>query len=170
MAGGSRNHNRIVRNLTRRLGNLLEGSRCEPFSSDTRVHIPACNTYFYPDAQIVCGEVHYDAEEAETLLNPSVIIEVLSPTTESVDRGRKFDCYQTLDSLIYYVLIEQDAPKIGFYKRQTDGDWLFSTRSGLDATLILDAIGVSLLFAEIYQAVEFPPESGIPIPEAISHQ
>jgi Uma2 family endonuclease len=77
MGGGTRNHNRIVRNLPRRLGNQLEESACEPFASETRVRVPGCNTYFYPDVQIVCGEAHDEDTEAETLLNPTVIIEVL---------------------------------------------------------------------------------------------
>jgi Uma2 family endonuclease len=157
MAGGSRNHNRILRNLTRRLGNQLEDGPCEPFSSETRVRVPACNTYFYPDALIVCGETLYEDTEAETLLNPSVIVEVLSPGTEAADRGRKFACYRTLPSLKYYLLIAQDALEIDLFTRQEEGQWLLTALTGLEATLVLEEIGVVLPFTEIYQSVEFSP-------------
>jgi Uma2 family endonuclease len=159
MAGESRNHNRILRNLTRHLGNQLDGSPCEPFSSETRVRVPECNSYFYPDALIVCGEGRYENVEAETLLDPAAIMEVLSPATEAADRGRKFACYRTLPSLMYYVLIEQDAPGIDLYVRQEDGRWLLSSLSGLEAMLVLDRIGVSLRLADIYERISFASEN-----------
>jgi Uma2 family endonuclease len=159
IAGGTRNHNQIIRNLNRRLGNLLEGSPCKPFSSETGVRVSDCNTYFYPDAIIVCGEAEYEETEAETLLNPTVILEVLSPSTEAADRGRKFACYRTLASLQYYLLIEPDMPAIDLYTREANGIWQFSTLTGLDAILTLDRLGIALPLTEIYQAVEFTSET-----------
>ncbi|HLK61126.1 MAG TPA: Uma2 family endonuclease [Chthonomonadaceae bacterium] len=166
MAGGSRNHNRIIRNLIRRLGNQLDGSSCEAFASETRVRVPECNVYFYPDILIVCDGAHYEDTEAETLLNPTVIMEVLSPGTEAADRGRKFACYRTLPSLILYVLIEQDAPNIDLYTRQADGNWLLTALSGLESVLALDPPSASLPCIEIYQAVEFPPQRGLMLAES----
>jgi Uma2 family endonuclease len=164
MAGGSRSHNRILRNLTRRLGNQLEGGSCEPFSSETRVRVPECNAYFYPDILIVCSEALYEDAESETLLNPAVIMEVLSPGTEAADRGRKFACYRTLPSLKSYILIAQDTPVIDLYTLQEDGRWLLSYFMGLESALMLEDIGVSLPFAEIYQHVEFSSKNGNPVP------
>lgn len=153
MAGGSPVHNRIVRNLTRRLGNQLDGSHCEPFTSETRVHIPHCNSYFYPDASVVCGAVQTTDEATETILNPIVIFEVLSPTTEATDRGRKFACYRSLPSLECYVLIEQETPAVDLFLRQTDGTWLLLAQTGLENFLPLTAIGITLTFSELYQGI-----------------
>jgi len=161
MAGGSPAHNRILRNLTRRLGNQLDGSVCEPYASETRVRVPECNAYFYTDALIVCEGALLDDGLTETVLNPTVIVEILSPTTESADRGRKFACYRTVSSLLLYVLIQQDAPAVDVYARQADARWLLTALTGMESTLALEAVGVSLPFSEIYQGVEFPPHLAI---------
>lgn len=155
MAGGTRSHNRILRNLTRRLGNQLDNSPCEPFASETRVFVPECNSYFYPDALITCREAQYQDSRLETLLNPVLIAEVLSPSTEAADRRGKFDCYRTLPSLQYYLTIEASAPAIDLYARQAEGRWLYTPLRGMDAVLEIEPIGVALSFLEIYQGVEF---------------
>jgi Uma2 family endonuclease len=155
MAGGSRSHNRIVRNLTRWLGNELGDGPCEHFASDTRVRVPECNTYYYPDLVIVCGDADYEDAEAETLLNPTVIFEVLSPATEAFDRGHKFDCYRSLSSLTHYILVEQSKPGVYLYTRQSDDVWLLSPLHGADATLTIEAAGIALPFARIYERVDF---------------
>ena len=157
MSGGSAAHNRILRNLTRRLGNQLDGSTCDSFASESRVRISECNAYFYPDAFIVCGGAQTEATQMETVLNPVAILEVLSPSTEATDRGRKFACYRTLASLQYYVLIEQARPAIDLYTRQPDGGWLLTILSGPEAMLSLETVGVALPLSEIYQRVEFTP-------------
>lgn len=157
MAGGSRSHNRIIRNLNRWLGASLEQSPCEPYSSETRVRVEACNAYFYPDALIVCGEAEFEESESETLLNPTVLFEVLSASTEAADRGRKFACYRTLPSLFHYVLIAQDTAAVDLYTRQPDDTWLLLSLTGLDAVLSLDQPALSLPLSEIYRAIEFPP-------------
>lgn len=166
MAGGSRSHNRIIRNMNRCLSRLLDGSACEPFSSETRVRVAECNTYFYSDALIVCGEAEYEETETETLLNPTVIIEVLSPSTEAADRGRKFACYRTLPSLHHYILIAQDAPTIDLYTRQPDETWLLRDLTGIDAVLTLDTPSLGVPLAEIYRAIEFPPRLHFAAPDA----
>jgi Uma2 family endonuclease len=162
MVSGSPAHNRILRNLTRRLGNQLDGSLCEAYASETRVYMPQCNAYFYPDALIVCGDVQLQDGVTETILNPTAVIELLSPTTETADRGRKFACYRTLPSLQFYVLIQQDAPAIEVYAQQADNRWLLTVLTELEATLALETVGVVLPFSEIYQGVDFPPLPAIP--------
>lgn len=157
MSGGTPKHNQIGRNLALRLGIQLDRSPCKLFLTETRVRVPECNTYFYPDAMIVCGTPEYEAGEAEMVRNPTVIFEVLSPGTEAVDRGRKFACYRSLPSLQLYVLIQQDAPAIELYARQPDDTWLLTPLTGLEATLFLNTVGVTLPFTEIYQDVVFPP-------------
>ncbi len=153
MAGGSPVHNRIVRNLIRRLGNLLEGSHCEPFTSETRVHIPRCNSCFYPDASVVCGTIETTDEATETILNPIAIFEVLSPATEAAERGRKFACYRSLSSLECYVLIEQETPAVDLFLRQPDGTWLLLAQTGIENVLPLTAIGITLTFSELYKGI-----------------
>lgn len=159
MAGGSPAHNRIVRNLTRRLGNQLDGTNCEAFASETRVLVPACNAYFYPDIAVSCGSAEYEAGEAETLLNPAVVIEVMSRGTEAADRGRKFACYRALPSLRYYILIEQDAPALDLYIRQDNDTWRLVPMHGLEAILTITAAGITLPLTEIYERVAFTSQA-----------
>ncbi len=155
-----------MRNLTRRLGNQLDGVGCEAFASETRVLVPACNAYFYPDIAVVCGSAEYEAGEAETLLNPIVIIEVLSRGTEAADRGRKFTCYRALPSLRYYVLIEPNAPALDLYIRQDNDYWLLVPVRGLEAVLTITAAGITLPLTEIYERVVFAPQTNGPADDA----
>jgi len=157
MAGASPAHIRITTNLTRLVGNQLEGKSCEPFDSDMRVMVQECNTVYYPDLTVICEPPRFADTGLATLLNPTLIVEVLSPSTERVDRGMKFDCYRTLESLQAYVLISQDEPRIELFSRQSDGSWRYDVATGLQATLLLDAIGCELRLAELYTRVVFPP-------------
>src|SRR5579883_412044 len=118
MAGASPDHDRIAVNLLRHLGNQLEGTPCEPFSSDMRVRVPAYNRYFYPDVSVACGEAQFEAlSGVRSLLNPRLIVEVLSASTEKNDREEKYDCYRSLDSLAVYLLIAQDRPRVEIFTR-----------------------------------------------------
>ena len=157
MAGASPAHIRITTNLTRFVGNQLEGRSCEPFDSDMRVMVQACNTVFYPDLTVACETPHFAETRMATLRNPTLIVEVLSPSTERVDRGLKFDCYRTLPSLQAYVLISQDEPRIEIYSRQPDDTWRYDVTTGLQAGLSLDSIGCVIRLAEVYARVVFPP-------------
>ena len=112
MSGASRSHNRITFNLARRIGNQLGGRRCEGYVNDMRVKVSPTGLYTYPDVVVVCGKEQFEDTHLDTLLNPTLIIEVLSDSTEAYDRGRKFLHYQLLDSLIDYLLVSQDAPRI----------------------------------------------------------
>jgi Uma2 family endonuclease len=156
MAGASPTHIRITTNLTRLSGNQLGGQSCEPFDSDMRVLAQACNAVFYPDLTVVCDTPHFADTRMATLLNPALIVEVLSPSTERVDRGMKFDCYRAIESLHAYVLISQDEPRVELYSRQSDGSWRYDVATGLQAILPLDTIGCEIRLAEAYARVVFP--------------
>src|ERR1051326_4266178 len=141
MAGASPNHNTITFNLNGLLYTLLQGKPCRGFSSDMRVRVPDCNRYYYPDLSVVCGEPQYERlAGVETLLNPTVVIEVLSDSTEKTDREEKLDCYRTLPSLQTYVLVSQDTPRVEAYVRQANGTWLYESANGLESVLPLSAL------------------------------
>ena len=156
MTGVSRNHALIAVNLGRELSSQLLDRPCEVYASDLRVQVSPTGLYTYPDVVVVCGEPRFEDEQLDTLLNPTVLIEVLSPTTESYDRGKKFEHYRTLDSLAEYLLVSQDHPRIERYLRQNDGLWLFGDAAGLDAVLTLPSIGCDLRLAGVYAKVRFP--------------
>lgn len=157
MTGDSPEHNKITFNLIAELGPQIKGSDCTGFSSDMRVSVPACNKYFYPDGLITCGEPLYEELAGlRSLRNPTLIIEVLSESTEAKDRGEKFICYQTLESLSIYVLVTQYRPQIEVYTRQADGSWRYEVLQGMESVLTLPAIGCELRFVDVYARVEFP--------------
>lgn len=156
MTGGNRDHSLILGNLLWELGSQLRDRPCEVYSIGLRVHVAQTGLYTYPDVIVVCGEPQLEDEQADTLLNPTVIVEVLSPKTESYDRGRKFQHYRTLGSLAEYLLVSQTQPRIERFLRQADGLWLFGDAAGLEAALTLPSIGCELKLAEVYAKVRFP--------------
>jgi Uma2 family endonuclease len=155
MSGASLRHNRIVASLAVALGVQLRGRPCEPFFGDMRVKVNPTGLYTYPDVVVVCGEPQLEDHHFDTLLNPAVIIEVLSASTEAYDRGDKFAHYRALGSLTDYLLVAQDQPRIEHYCRQANGQWLYSAREGLEAQIEIDTIGCALPLAEIYERVKF---------------
>lgn len=155
MSGASRWHNLITGNLTGELRTQLKGRPCESYPNDQRVHIPATGLYTYPDVVVVCGEPRFEDEQLDTLLNPRVLIEVLSPTTESYDRGKKFEHYQSIDSLAEYLLVDQTRARVEHYVRQDGNQWLLTVLEGLDATVTLPSIQCELALAEVYDKVVF---------------
>ena len=155
MAGTSRRHVRITVDVARALGNQLEDGRCEVFSNDMRVLVPECDKYYYPDVVAVCGEPEFEDTDFDNLLNPTLIIEVLSDSTERIDRREKRDCYRTLPSLQTYVLIAQDAPHIEALTPQADGSWRVDVANTLEATVELPSIGCRLRLADVYARVPF---------------
>ncbi len=160
MSGASRAHNLITNYTSATLINQLQGRPCEVYPGDMRIKVEATGLYTYPDISIVCGEVQLADNEFDTLLNPGLIIEVLSPSTESYDRGKKFHHYQQLESLQEYVLIAQDNPRIERFLRQNHGNWLLNNVVGLDASLQLESINTHLALANVYQKLTFEPEDG----------
>lgn len=155
MSGASRNHNLIVGSTLSALYGQLRGRPCETYPSDMKIRTPSTRSYSYPDITIVCGEPQFSDDERDVLLNPTLIVEVLSPSTERHDRGLKFQHYREIDSLQEYVLIAQDKPHIERFLRQDVGLWQFSEASGLDASLELPSVGCELNLAEIYERVRF---------------
>jgi len=156
MAGAVRTHNLLVTNAVAELRQQLRGRPCEVYPSDMRVRVSSTGLYTYPDALVVCGEPVFLDRREDTLLNPALIVEVLSPSTEAYDRGRKFEHYQKIDSLRYYLLISSDRVHADLFTLQ-DGRWGLTPASGLDDTLELESIGCRLKLADLYEKVEFEP-------------
>ncbi|QTA84550.1 Uma2 family endonuclease [Desulfonema magnum] len=154
MAGASRRHNIIVSNIIGRLNYQLIKKPCIAYPSDMRLKIEASGLYTYPDVMVVCGEEKFGDEKQETLLNPDVIIEVLSDSTESYDRGKKFENYRKLDSLREYVLISQNCRKIEKYARTEKRQWLLTESDEENPTIILESIGCELKLSEVYDKIE----------------
>jgi Uma2 family endonuclease len=154
MSGGSYEHSSVTGNLFGELRNRLKGGSCRASSCDLRVLAPVSNLYSYPDIVVVCGEPRFLDERRDTLLNPTLLAEVLSPSTESYDRGRKFAQYREIDTLAEYLLVAQDAPRIEQFVRADDGRWIYSVASGLEATLELPSLGTVIALAEVYDKVE----------------
>ncbi len=156
MAGATFAHTLIVANILRELGNALRDRRCTSHSSDLRIKIPQTILYTYPDASVVCDQPQFDDHQKDTVLNPTVLVEVLSDSTASYDRGKKFEHYRRLNSLKQYLLVEQDHPHVDLYTKQSDGSWALTDASGLDTTIQLSSIECQLPLAEVYRKVEFP--------------
>jgi len=154
MAGASRQHVRISVNVTALLVGQLKGQRCEVFNSDMRVKVSPTGLYTYPDASIVCGRPRFEDKELDVLLNPNVIVEILSKSTEAYDRGEKFAQYRTLDTLTDYLLLSQDKPRIEHFTRQQGGVWLFTESAGLDAVMAIESFQCQRPLAEVYDRVE----------------
>jgi Uma2 family endonuclease len=160
MAGGTPDHSLIIANLIGELRNRLRGKPCRVYDSNLRVRIPRTPLYTYPDASVICGPLEFDAQDPNrtTVINATLIAEVLSATTEADDRGEKFRRYLTLETLREYVLVSQVRPWIETFSRQGDGTWRFSTASGLDGSAKFDALQIELPLLEVYSGIEFPPE------------
>jgi Uma2 family endonuclease len=155
MAGATEPHVAIVSNLVFALMGQLRDRPCKVYASEMRVKVSATGLYTYPDLAVVCGERELEDDRRDTLLNPNVIIEVLSPSTEAYDRGKKFAHYRTLDSLAEYLLVAQDAPRVEQYVKQPDGDWLLHEAARVEDTISLPTIRCELRLAEVYDGVDF---------------
>lgn len=160
MAGASEPHILIVGNLVREIGNLLKERDCRVYPSDMRIQC-ATGLYTYPDVSIVCGPREFADDRSDTLVNPLTIIEVLSPSTEAYDRGKKFEHYKTIASLQEYILVAQDRASIHHFARQDDR-WSLTVVTELGGELVLPVLGVSIPCTEIYANVDFPPEEPLP--------
>jgi Uma2 family endonuclease len=160
MAGGSKEHSLIATNAATELNLQLRERPCEVYNSDMRVQVAEAGPYTYPDVTVVCGEAQFADAEVDTLLNPTLIVEVLSPTTEDWDRGGKFERYQRIAALQGYVVIAQDRPRVEHYARQAEGQWLLTVTTGLDGVVSLPSIGCELALREVYRKVPFPEDAG----------
>jgi Uma2 family endonuclease len=141
--------------LVGELYSRLKGGPCQSFSSDQRLLVQANGLYTYPDIVIVCGRGEFDEADRDTLVNPTTIIEIISPSTERYDRGAKFRSYQLIKGLKEYVLIAQDEPVCERFVRQPDGSWALVSFVGIEATLVFTTARAELSLADIYAGVEF---------------
>ncbi|AUX26307.1 hypothetical protein SOCEGT47_068680 [Sorangium cellulosum] len=152
MAGGSREHSLIVGNIVRLLGNALLDRPCEAYPSDMRVKIPATGLYTYPDASALCQRPEFDDHHADTLINPEVVFEVLSESTEAYDRGDKFEQYRSIPSFKEYLLVSQHKIRVEHFVRQADGSWNMRVlRAG--ARVEIASLRCALAVDEIYRKV-----------------
>jgi Uma2 family endonuclease len=154
MAGAKEAHNLLTMNVGFALHAPLRSRPCRIYANDMRVRVSATGLYTYPDVIAVCGERHFLDDQRDTLLNPSLIVEVLSPTTEAYDRGRKFEHYKVIESLTEYLLISSDRVHVDLFRRQPDGDWLLRSAGRIEDVLDLQSVGCRLSLVDLYEQVE----------------
>lgn len=155
MSGATYTHTKIATNVTVEIRSRLCGTDCEALTSDIRVQTSATH-YCYPDLTVVCGKPLLADHYRDTILNPVLVLEILSPSTADYDSGLKFERYKRIESLREYVLVWQDRPQIGRWLL-TDSGWISSVVEGLDAAIHLDSVGIDLPLAAVYGRVDFPP-------------
>ncbi len=157
MSGASRQHNRITVNVSAILHEQLKNRSCEHYANDMRVKVESTRLYAYPDVVITCHEPRFLDKEVDTLLNPQVIIEVLSDSTEKYDRGKKFELYRHIPTLREYILVSQDHAHVDRFALNEQGQWVLNDATGLEASIELTAIDCRLPLVEVYAKVEFEP-------------
>jgi Uma2 family endonuclease len=154
MTGASRRHNLVAGNVFALLWSQLRGRQCEVYPAGMRVRIPTVNVYTYPGVTVVCGGPVFQDDYLDTLLNPILLVEVLSKSTAKHDRTVKFGYYRTLESLAEYLLIAQNEYHVEQYTKHPDGRWLLSDIRGLESSVGLTSVGCTLRLNEIYERVE----------------
>jgi len=162
MSGGTHPHAIVIANLARRLGNGLEKGPCVVTTSDMRLRVSKTGLYTYPDIIVVCDPPQYGDGRHDTVLNPTLIIEVLSPSTEAYDRGFKFAQYRALESLKEYALVSQSEPRVEIFRRQPSGDWLLSEAAGMDAVCRFDSVNCTIAVKDIYDKVTLGGDAATP--------
>jgi Uma2 family endonuclease len=157
MAGGNINHQQIVANVSRVLGNKLYG-KCRVFPSEMKVWVKKRNKFFYPDLTVIYDKPNFYKTRRDTIDNPKMLIEVLSKSTASFDKAEKFLSYQTLESLREYVLISQETGLVEQYIKRDDGNWIYQVTIGLKSEVTFPSIETTLTLKDIYDLVEFEEE------------
>lgn len=157
MSGAREAHVLLVLNATWILGPQLRSRPCRLYSNDMRVRVNATGLYTYPDISVVCGERQFLDDRRDTLLNPTLLIEVLSESTEAYDRGRKSEHYRSLPSLREYLLIASDRISVDLFTRQADDHWLLTAVGKPEDIIQLDSVGCQLKLGDLYENVEFVP-------------
>ena len=155
MAGCSPNHSLIAANFVGACWQLLRGKPCKVFNSDLRVKVSASGLYTYPDASVVCGELQFDDARKDTLINPTVLVEVLSESTEKYDRGAKSGHYRQITLLQEIVLISPDEPLVERLTRQANGGWLLMESRELSDEVHLESLGISFSLSDVYRGLAF---------------
>jgi Uma2 family endonuclease len=157
MAAGTRAHSLIAINLASELRNQLKSTKCVPYNADLRIKVEATGLITYPDVSVVCGDQRFLDDEEDTLLNPVLIGEVLSDSTEAYDRGKKFENYRQIPSCHEYLLVSQREPRVEQFIRQPNGEWSLKEASGPQAEIKLPSLGIVLRLSEVFAKVEFTP-------------
>lgn len=154
MAGASEPHNTLVANLLSALHQQVRGRSCKVYPSDMRVRVTD-TAFTYPDVVVVCDKPQLLDQHFDTLLNPTFIAEILSPSTEGYDRGRKFEYYRSIETLAQYLLVASDRIHVDLFTRQPNGQWLLTEAGQLDQRVELQSIGCGVLLADLYDKVDF---------------
>jgi Uma2 family endonuclease len=155
MVGGTPQHALIIANFLREASQLLKNSSCVAYSGDLRIKIEPTGLYTYPDASIICGRLELDEDVPNTVLNPCVLVEVLSDSTEKYDRGKKAANYRNIPSLQALLLISQDRPLVECFTRQATGGWMLTEARQLQDAVDIEPIKISIALAELYRNLEF---------------
>ena len=161
MAGGSPMHSMIAANAISSLATKLKGGPCKAFTSDLRLKVEATGLFTYADAAVICGPISLSPGTDDVVLNPILIVEVLSDSTEGYDRGEKFRQYQQITSLQEYILVSQHFPRVEQFVRR-GGEWALRTAEGMNASLALPSLQITLELGEIFAGVEFKPSRNRP--------
>lgn len=159
MAGGTRWHSLIATNLAAEFRARLKGRRCLTYNADLRVKVEATGLLTYPDLSVACPPQKFLDAEEDTLVNPTLLAEVLSDSTEAYDRGRKFEHYRQIPSLREYLLVSQREPRIAHFSRQSNGEWRLRDAVGLKAKLAVRSLRITLALGEVFDGVRFPKVS-----------
>ena len=155
MSGASLPHNVISKNTNGHLFIKLLGKKCQPFGSDLRIHIPSNSLYTYPDISIVCGDPETTDDKFDTIINPSVLFEILSPSTQKYDRIEKFELYRDIVSLQEYIMINSEKIQVLKYFRNPDNSWLLTEYKSIDDRFEIQTVAVVLSLSDIYEGVQF---------------
>lgn len=155
MVGGTSNHNRIAVSTCSMLDSLLEVGRCEVFNSDLKVWVEAYELFTYPDAMVVCGPTQYFPDRTDAILNPTVIMEVLSKSTRALDQGEKFVWYRSLPTLQDYVLIDQYRVHVDAYHKLANGQWLLTEYTSVTDVITLESVNVEIPVSQLYRRVDW---------------
>jgi len=150
MAGAGRRHNIIAKNMQGRLFIALEGKPCQPYGSDLRIHIPENTLFTYPDISIICGEINSSKEDDDTAVLPTVLIEILSPSTKNYDRGGKFKLYRDIPTLKEYILIDTESINIECFRLNAGGHWELEEYKAQEDLLTIEALNISIDIRDIY--------------------
>lgn len=155
MAGGTLEHSLIATNLARAVGDALQGKKCVAFNADLRIKVEATGLFTYPDLSVICGPPQFVSDTDDNVVNPTVLFEVLSDSTEAYDRGKKFENYSCIPTLREYLLVSQREPRIEQFIRQQNGDWLLRAANGMDGKLELPSLGIQIRLDEVFANVPF---------------
>ncbi len=159
MAGATSNHNIISSNMIRRILEGLDNKDCIGYGSDMKIEAAQRQSYVFPDVSVVCGPLEFAEGRNDTIKNPVLIVEVLSPSTEGYDRGAKFKMYRSLPSFREYVLVSQEEPLVEVFFKQDDKSWRYQASSGIESEVTLAFIEHTIMLKNIYQKVNFKEDN-----------